>query len=160
MSLFDQWGKKKKHLERVTCGGQNSEISLGRFVWISAGTDDQSCFHRLWFIFRSFTESPGFSWLPVDHMVSNDSQDENIPPLTDLAMVSVKRAICWALFWDIFTNFHVKFICTGGLFPFWQVPIRDSEYYDAQTNSAYFCTNSMNKPEQLIGANCHGLPTK
>lgn len=49
------------------------------------------------------------------------------PPHRGLAMVNVKRAICLALFWDLFTNFHKQFILTHVLFPFWQVLQIESE---------------------------------
>lgn len=49
-------------------------------------------------------------------------------------MVNVKRAICWALFWGLFTNFHEKFILTHVLFPFWQVLRKDEIITMPHTN--------------------------
>lgn len=50
-----------------------------------------------------------------------------LPPHRGLAVLNVKRVICEALFWDLFTNFHAKFILTHVLVPLWQVLWRDTE---------------------------------
>lgn len=89
------------------------------------------------------------------HGTQRFSGSKYLPPHRGLAMVSVKRAICQALFWDLFTNFHAKFIQIRVLFPSWHVPLKDSEIIttpEANVSAVHVAFQRVSKLERIFSS--------
>lgn len=95
----------------------DSETLLCPTEWIWANVGNlSSCQDSFSIIYRNTLKSLVLLTARGSHGPQPFSGWKYPPPHRGLAMVNVKRAIFLPLFWDLFTEFHTKFILTRGLF--------------------------------------------